>query len=111
MGDAEHYYRSFASKLVPYGDNSWTGRSNGDEGNITEHEEWVAQYLAAVTLLDEQIGRLLDALQGRDLLKDTVIIYTSDHGHMTGQDGLYGKANGSVPLNLTEETIRIPMII
>ncbi len=54
---------------------------------------------------------MLDALQGRDLLKDTVIIYTSDHGHMTGQDGLYGKANGSVPLNLTEETIRIPMII
>lgn len=105
------YYRTFASDLLPYGDNSWTSRSNLKTGDEPEHEEWVAQYLAAVTLLDEQIGRLLDALQARGLLENTIIIYTSDHGHMTGQYGLYGKANGSLPHNLTEETLTIPLIV
>ncbi|MBC2607939.1 sulfatase family protein [Pelagicoccus albus] len=105
------YYRDFASELLPYGDNSWTNRSNKKTGDTPQHEEWVAQYLAAVTLLDEQIGRLQDGLQARGLLENTIIIYVSDHGHMTGQYGLYGKANGSLPLNLTEETLSIPLII
>lgn len=105
------YYRKIARELVPYGDNAWLDRTNGKEGDIAEHEEWVAQYLAAVTLLDEQIGRLLDGLQARGLLENTVIIYTSDHGHMTGQYGLYGKANASLPQNLLEESLDIPLVI
>jgi arylsulfatase A-like enzyme len=104
-------YRSFAQEIVPYGDTSWPGRSTSNEENVPEHEEWVAQYLAAVTLLDEQIGRMLDGLQARDMLENTIFIYTSDHGHMTGQYGLYGKANASRPHNLTEETLNIPLII
>ncbi|MEM9159726.1 MAG: sulfatase-like hydrolase/transferase [Verrucomicrobiota bacterium] len=105
------YYRKIASEIVPYGDSSWTERSNQKSENEPQHEEWVAQYLAAVTLLDEQIGRFLDGLQARNLLEKTLIIYTADHGHMTGQYGLYGKANGSLPHNLTEETLAIPLII
>lgn len=104
-------YRPVASEIVAAGGNSTLGRPAMAGEVITDHTEQMAQYLAAVTLLDEQVGRLLDGVQGRGLADDTVIVYTSDHGHMTGQYGLYGKGNGSIPQNLYQESIDIPFII
>ena len=76
-----------------------------------DHVEKLAQYLAAVSLIDEQVGRVLDALQGRGLLDNTIVVYTADHGLMVGQYGLYGKSNATDPSNFYEETIRIPLIV
>ena len=76
-----------------------------------DHTEQLAQYLAAISLIDDQVGRLLDALQGRDLLENTLLIYTSDHGLLVGQYDLYGKTNATGPSNFYEETIRIPMVV
>ncbi|MGI9272850.1 MAG: sulfatase family protein [Woeseiaceae bacterium] len=104
-------YRSLASDIVRAGASS----DLADRGSRTtvpdDHVEQLAQYLAAVSLIDEQVGRLLDALQGRDLLDNTVLVYTSDHGLLMGQYGLYGKTNATNPANFYEETIRIPMIV
>ena len=104
-------YRPIAREIVAAGGVSQLARSNGSIDGVPEHLEELAQYLAAVSLIDDQVGRLLDALEGRDLLKNTVIVFTSDHGHMTGQYGLYGKGNGSSPQNLYQESINIPLII
>ena len=71
----------------------------------------LAQYLAAVSFLDEQVGRLLDALASRGLLDETLIVYTSDHGHLTGQFGLYGKGNATRPQNLYQRSLAIPLVI
>ena len=104
-------YRGMAGKLVRAGGASdLQARGNGTTVPA-DHVEQLAQYLAAVTLLDEQVGRLLDALQGRDLLDDTVLVYTADHGLLMGQYGLYGKTNATNPANFYEETIRIPLIV
>ena len=78
-----------------------------DEGR---RREWLAQYYAAVTLLDEQVGRLLDELDGTGQLDRTLVLYTSDHGHMNGHHGLYTKGNASVPQNLFDESIRVPLL-
>ncbi len=76
-----------------------------------DQQEARAQYFAAVTQIDEGIGRILDALDSLGLLEDTLIIYTSDHGLNCGHHGIWGKGNGTLPLNLVEESIRIPMIL
>lgn len=73
--------------------------------------ETLAQYYAAVTQIDEQAGRLLDELADRDILDDTLVIYTSDHGLNLGHHGFWGKGNGTRPLNMYEESIRIPLIL
>jgi choline-sulfatase len=39
------------------------------------------------------------------------VIYTSDHGMMVGHHGLIGKSNATIPQNLYEESIRVPMIL
>ncbi len=48
-------------------------------------------YYACVDFVDDCIGELLDGLERAGALDNTVVIYTSDHGEMMGQHGLWGK--------------------
>lgn len=50
-----------------------------------------AGYLGLIAHLDEQIGRLLRALDELDLMSATRILYTSDHGDLYGEHGILGK--------------------
>ena len=49
-------------------------------------------YLALVRLVDDQVGRVLDALRHRGLLERTVVLFCSDHGEMLGDHGRVQKA-------------------
>lgn len=62
-------------------------------------------YYANVTLIDDAIGRILDALERRGLLENTWVIYTSDHGEMMGQHRLLTK------MVFYDEAVKIPLII
>lgn len=73
--------------------------------------EALAQYYAAVTEIDEQVGQLIDALNAFGLRDNTMVVYTSDHGLNTGHHGIWGKGNGTLPYNAVEESIRIPLIV
>ncbi|MBB4078627.1 arylsulfatase A-like enzyme [Lewinella aquimaris] len=64
-----------------------------------------SEYYALITHLDEQIGRVLDALEESGEAERTIIIYTSDHGLAVGNHGLIGKQN------LYDHSIRVPFII
>ncbi|MEE8147601.1 MAG: sulfatase [Longimicrobiales bacterium] len=62
----------------------------------------VAESLLAI---DEAVERLLDLLVEREIIDDTVIVYTSDNGVLWGEHGLAGK---QVPF---EEAVRVPLIV
>ena len=65
----------------------------------------VHDYFAMVTGVDEQIGRVLKTLEEQALDKNTIVIFTSDHGEMMGSHGLMSK-------NVWyEEAINVPFII
>ncbi|MCZ6677494.1 MAG: sulfatase-like hydrolase/transferase [Candidatus Poribacteria bacterium] len=64
-----------------------------------------AGYYGLITYLDEKIGRLLDALEETDQLNNTVVVYTSDHGEMNGEHGMWRKSN------FYEASARIPLQI
>lgn len=73
----------------------------------TEEEviAYIGQYCDHMAQLDAQIGRLLDWLQTSGLADDTLVIFTSDHGDMTGAHG------GLIDKGLLyEEAIRIPLL-
>jgi choline-sulfatase len=65
----------------------------------------IASYYALVSFLDDNIGRVLAALQAEGLGADTRVIYTSDHGDNLGNRGLWGKSV------MYEESAAIPMIM
>lgn len=73
--------------------------------------EALAQYYAAVSEVDEQVGRLVDELDAQRQRENTLILYTSDHGLNTGHHGLWGKGNATRPYNMLEESIRVPLIV
>jgi arylsulfatase A-like enzyme len=88
------------------------GKQNLESTEETRNEprEALAQYYASVTQIDESIGRMMDELEAQGLMEDTLIVYVSDHGLNCGQHGIWGKGNGTLPLNMVEESIRVPLI-
>lgn len=72
-----------------------------------QEAEAVLNYRAAVADIDRGIARILASLDGRD----TLIVYTADHGLALGQGGLWGKGNATVPPNLFDTSVRLPMIL
>jgi arylsulfatase A-like enzyme len=53
----------------------------------------LADYYACVTFLDEQVGRIMQALKESGQYENTIIVFTSDHGLAIGSHGLFGKQN------------------
>jgi uncharacterized sulfatase len=62
-------------------------------------------YHATISYVDSQIGRVVDALDNLGLAKNTIIVFTSDHGYHLGEHGLWMKQT------CFEESARIPLFI
>ena len=65
----------------------------------------VAEYYGLITHLDEQVGRILEALDVNGQAENTIVVYAADHGLSVGSHGLLGKQN------LYEHSMRCPLII
>ena len=63
------------------------------------------EYYALITHLDQQIGRVLDALEKSGRLDNTLVVFTSDHGLACGHHGLLGKQN------MYEHSVRVPFLL
>lgn len=64
-----------------------------------------ANYAGNVTLIDAQIGEILETIEARGELDNTVIVHTSDHGEMNGDYGLIYKSN------FLNGAVRIPLLV
>lgn len=67
-------------------------------------------YFAAVTAMDQNIGRLLDRLDALGMRQSTLVVFLSDNGFSCGHHGFWGKGNGTRPRNMYENSIRVPAI-
>lgn len=63
------------------------------------------EYYAIISHMDEQIGRIIDALKRSGKYDNTYIIFTADHGLAVGDHGFIGKQN------MYDASMRVPMII
>ena len=75
-----------------------------------EHQSVRALYAGKITLVDRWVGRLLEKIDMLGLTRNTLIVWTTDHGHLFGEHDLQGKPTGELG-NLYEETTRIPLIV
>ena len=93
--------------LHPFHDGWMSGRDEQlaawprSEAEIRKH---LTDYYGVITYLDEQIGRILQALEETGESANTVIIFSSDHGLAIGSHGLMGKQN------LYEDAMKPPLI-
>ena len=107
-------FRKMQLPFVPIGDwkdmpdlaisNSNSNRYGINKFPDNQRRMW-SGYLATVTYMDEQVGRILDALKKLKLDKETTVIFTSDHGYLLGEHHFWQKGN------LREEVTRVPLVI
>jgi choline-sulfatase len=70
-----------------------------------EWRQYLWVYYRLVESSDQLIGRILDALDRNGLASNTVVVFTSDHGEMSGAHGMVSKQK------LYEESVAVPLII
>jgi len=75
------------------------------------NRESLKGYFAAVTAMDANIGRILDRLEELGLRETTLVLFTSDNGFSCGHHGFWGKGNGTLPLNMYESSVKVPLIM
>ena len=76
-----------------------------EAGGEMAWKEWVQAYLACMTFVDDQIGRVLDALEESPYKNNTIVILTSDNGYHVGEKDCIQK------WHLWDESTRVPLII
>jgi arylsulfatase A-like enzyme len=80
-------------KLIPYPRTEYSVKINRQE------------YFAIITHMDDQIGRILDALEATGKADNTYIVFTADHGLAVGHHGLVGKQN------MYDHSVRVPFLV
>lgn len=73
--------------------------------NEIQQKQTISAYMASIRFMDQQVGRLLDALDRLKLKNNTIVIFISDHGYNLGEHDCWAKTS------LWEGTTRIPLII
>jgi arylsulfatase A-like enzyme len=105
MGPPHDPYGAPEKFLKQYDPASMTMRPNWVEGTPGGGRKEIAAYAAAVSAVDEQLGRIRDALRDLGQAEDTVLLVTSDHGDMLGSQGRRLKRTP------WEESIGVPGIV
>jgi arylsulfatase A-like enzyme len=70
-----------------------------------EYRAMRQRYLGLVTMVDQSIGGILSCLEQAELLDETIVVHTSDHGDMLGAHHLFGKEV------MFEEAVRVPYLV
>ncbi|WP_293268767.1 choline-sulfatase [Neptunomonas sp.] len=78
-----------------------------DRNNITDQEIRNARraYYGAISYVDDQIGKLMKALEDTGLIDNTIVVFSGDHGDMLGERGLWYK------MSYFEPSARVPMVV
>ena len=82
----------------------WTPETEGPYTEAQKHKVR-HHYSAQIAQIDRKVGDILTALEERDLLDETLVIFSSDHGEMAGDHGINGKGN------FYEGSAHVPMLV
>ncbi len=82
------------------------GQSDRGELSSPQRDSISVLYGQQVEFVDHHIGRLLEGLSQRELLADTLIVVTADHGEELWDHGSFGHGH-----HLYEELIRVPLLV
>ena len=73
--------------------------------NPDEIKQHIADYYAMISHIDDNVGKIIDTLDSKGILDNTIIVFCGDNGLAIGQHGLMGKQN------VYEHSVHIPLLI
>jgi choline-sulfatase len=81
--------------MAPYKDRDMEIPNPDYKGlDVAKTKQWMAEYLASVSGVDRNLGRILKSIDDHGLRDNTIVIFTSDHGYNMGHNGIWHKGNG-----------------
>ncbi|CAM4177408.1 sulfatase family protein [Lederbergia lenta] len=94
--------------FTPYQETGFGIHGYHTHKNVSEddHKKLTATYYGMISLMDKYIGKILDKLDELGIADNTIIVFTSDHGHFFGQHGLQYKGGFHY-----EDLIKVPFIV
>lgn len=78
--------------------------------NYHGNREIKLSYSALVAGVDHNVGRIIRRLEELGLRDNTLVVFSADQGWNAGHHGVWGKGNATIPFNMYEESIRVPLI-
>jgi arylsulfatase A-like enzyme len=78
---------------------------SGQDLKRWKYQRYMRDYLACIASVDDNVGRLLDFLDGSGLAANTIVIYTSDQGFFLGDHDWFDKRF------MYEESLRMPLLV
>ena len=70
-----------------------------------KYQRYMQDYLACISSIDDNLGRVLDYLDSSGLSENTIVVYTSDQGFYLGEHGWFDKRF------MYEESFRMPLLM
>nr|WP_246136644.1 sulfatase-like hydrolase/transferase [Leekyejoonella antrihumi] len=111
--EVEALYADCPFDSCPQGElHPWTTLRDGSPlGGEPDTRAALIGYFASVTAMDRALGRVVDALEDAGVRDNTVIVFSSDNGFNAGHHGIWGKGNGTWPLNMYDSSVKVPAIV
>jgi arylsulfatase A-like enzyme len=81
-----------------------------DRKKVTVRDQ-LQGYFAAVTAMDQCIGRLREQIAEMGIEENTLFIFMSDNGFNCGHHGIWGKGNATFPLNMYDSSVKVPFMM
>jgi arylsulfatase A-like enzyme len=85
--------------------------NSAPRGTGERRRELLSGYYAALSGVDRGVGRILDRLEALGARDSTLVVFTSDNGMNMGHHGVWGKGNGTFPLNMYDSSVKVPMLM
>ncbi|MBQ8088887.1 MAG: sulfatase-like hydrolase/transferase, partial [Clostridia bacterium] len=85
--------------------------TTGPVYGTAKRRENLRGYFAAISAMDEGIGRILAQLESEGILNETMVVFCSDNGMSMGHHGIWGKGNGTFPMNMFDTAVKVPFLL
>ena len=102
------YFMQFMLEGKSHADDEYMTRYAASREDVTTEDGWRtlrAHYLANVTLVDDMVGKITDALDKAGIADNTIVVFTSEHGDMMGDHGMLEKRS------FFEESAKVPLLM
>ena len=80
------------------------------QGRGEARKELLAGYYAAISAMDAGLARIVEKVGAMGIREETLLVFTSDNGMNMGHHGIWGKGNGTFPLNMYDTSVKVPFI-
>ncbi|MGX1928118.1 sulfatase family protein [Flagellimonas sp. 2504JD4-2] len=97
-------YKPFLDAISKDFEENWPSKTS-EEKMIWKYQRYMQDYLACISSVDDNVGRLLDYMDENGLSENTMVVYTSDQGFYLGEHGWFDKRF------IYDESFKTPLLI